>query len=45
MTIKGMMTEPLHIWGIYAPVKTTLEVDGETERRNEEEKGDESDRG
>jgi exonuclease III len=25
MTIKGMMAEPLHIWGIYAPVKTVLD--------------------
>ena len=25
MTIKGMMAEPLHIWGIYAPVKTPVD--------------------
>ena len=25
MTVKGMMEEPLHIWGIYAPVKTMVD--------------------
>ena len=25
VTIKGMMTEPIHLWGIYAPVKTEVD--------------------